>query len=279
MRGRLARTASSVHITGMPTLSGRTFSAAREPPVIGIVCCARVDGDHVLHTVSEKYIAAALDGVGGLPLLVPAIGARLAAEAAVARIDGLLVPGSPTDIEPHHYGGPPLAPERKLDPQRDATSLPLLRAAVRADLPVLAICRGIQELNVALGGSLHPRLHEMPGRLDHRAPKGAVEIRYAHAAHPVSFAPGGYFAQLGGVATLVVNSLHHQGIDRLAAGLVVEATAPDGQIEAVRQPQARFVVGVQWHPEHRHAEEAFSRALFLAFGDACRDHARRRRAA
>jgi putative glutamine amidotransferase len=261
-------------------LSARASSAAREPPpVIGVICCARVDGDHVLHTVSEKYIAAAVDGVGGLPLLVPAMGDRIAAEEAVARIDGLLVPGSPSDVEPHHYGGPPLAPERKLDPKRDATSLPLLRAAVRADLPVLAICRGIQELNVALGGSLHQRLHEMPGRLDHRSPKGEVEVRYAHAAHPVSFAQGGYFAELGGVLTLIVNSLHHQGIDRLAPGLAVEATAPDGQIEAVRLPQARFVIGVQWHPEFRHAEQPFSRALFAAFGEACRAHARRRRAA
>ena len=264
----------------MPSFSARAPSAAREPPpVIGIVCCARIDADHVLHTVSEKYIAATTDGVGGLPLLVPAVGDRIAADEAVARIDGLLVPGSPSDVEPHHYGGPPLAPERKLDPKRDGMSLPLLRAAVRADLPVLAICRGIQELNVALGGSLHQRLHELPGRLDHRAPQGTVEVRYAHAAHLVSFTPGGYFAELGGVTTLVVNSLHHQGIDRLASGLVVEATAPDGQIEAVRQPQARFVVGVQWHPEHRHADEPFSRALFAAFGEACRAHARRRRAA
>jgi putative glutamine amidotransferase len=264
----------------MPTLTARASSAAREPPpVIGVICCARADGDHVFHAVSEKYILAAVDGVGGLPLLVPAVGDRIAAEETVARIDGLLVPGSPSDIEPQHYGGAPPAPERKHDPKRDATSLPLLRAAVRADLPVLAICRGIQELNVALGGSLHQRLHEMPGRLDHRAPKGELDVRYAHAAHAVCLTPGGYFAGLGGIATLVVNSLHHQGIDRLAPGLVVEATAPDGQIEAVRQPQARFVVGVQWHPEHRHAEEPFSRALFAAFGEACRAHARRRRAA
>lgn len=264
----------------MRTFPTRAPSAARElPPVIGIVCCVRSEGDHVLHTVSEKYIAAATDGAGGLPLLVPGVGDRIAAEDVVARIDGLLVPGSPTDVEPHHYGGPPLAPERKLDSKRDGMSLPLLRAAVRADLPVLAICRGIQELNVALGGSLHQRLHELPGRLDHRAPQGEIDVRYAHAAHRVSFTPGGYFAELGGVTTLVVNSLHHQGIDRLASGLVVEATAPDGQIEAVRQPQAQFVIGVQWHPEHRHAEEPFSRVLFAAFGEACRAHARRRRAA
>jgi putative glutamine amidotransferase len=264
----------------MLTLPKRAFSAAGEPPpVIGVICCAHVEAERVVHAVSEKYILAAVDGAGGLPLLVPAMGERIAAEEAVARIDGLLVPGSPSDVEPHHYGGPTLAPERKLDPKRDGMSLALLRAAVRADLPVLAICRGIQELNVALGGSLHQRLHELPGRLDHRAPKGEIEVRYAHAAHPVSFTPGGYFESLGGAASLVVNSLHHQGIDRLAPGLVVEAIAPDGQIEAVRLVDARFVIGVQWHPEHHHAEEPFSRVLFAAFGEACRAHASRRRAA
>ncbi|HXQ53507.1 MAG TPA: gamma-glutamyl-gamma-aminobutyrate hydrolase family protein [Stellaceae bacterium] len=250
------------------------------PPVIGVICCAHVEGDHILHAVSEKYITAAIDGAGGLPLLLPAAGDRIAAEEAVARLDGILAPGSRSHIEPRHYGAEPGVPDAHHDPRRDGMSLPLLRAAVRADVPVLAICRGIQELNVALGGSLHQCLCELPGRLDHRAPKGAVEVRYAHTAHPVALAPGGLFERLnGGAASLVVNSLHHQGIDRLAPGLVVEATAPDGQIEGARLPQARFVVGVQWHPEYRHADEPFARALFAAFGEACCAHARRRRAA
>jgi putative glutamine amidotransferase len=259
----------------------RVLSSGDAPPVIGIACCVKVDGDHAYHGVSEKYIMAALDSAGGLPLLVPAICDRVAAEEAVARIDGILLPGSVTDIEPHHYGGVPLAPDRKVDPKRDTTSLALVRAAVKADMPVLAICRGMQELNVALGGSLHVRLHEVPGRLDHRARRNVtVDVRYAHDAHPVTLAPDGLFRALNdGAETLVVNSLHTQGIDRLAAGLVVEATAPDRQIEAVRFAQARFVVGVQWHPEYRHAEEPFSRALFAAFGAACGAHARRRRAA
>lgn len=257
------------------------FGGSEPPPVIGLVCCVRTEGDHTFHTVSEKYVVTVVNAVGGLPLLVPAAGDRVAAEEAVRRLDGLLLPGSRTDIEPHHYGGSALPPERKVDPKRDETSLPLLRAAARMNLPVLAICRGMQELNVALGGSLHGVLHEVPGRLDHRAPKrDTMDERYAHDAHSVAFTPGGFFAALNGGATeLVVNSLHFQGIDRLAPGLVVEATAPDGQIEGVRVPQARFIVGVQWHPEHRHQEQPFSRALFAAFGDACRAHARRRRAA
>lgn len=251
------------------------------PPVIGIICCSRQEGDHILHTVSQKYIVAAVEGSGGLPFLVPAIGDRIAAEAAAARLDGLLIPGSRSNVEPHHYGGASSLPETPHDPARDSMSLPLLRAAVAADVPVLAICRGIQELNVALGGSLHQLVHEVPGRLDHRSRRRGepIDVRYAYDAHPVTFTPGGMFERIAGQATLIVNSLHQQGIDRLAPGLVVEATAPDGQIEAVRLPTARFVIGVQWHPEHRLADQPFSRSLFALFGEACHGHLRRRLAA
>lgn len=265
----------------MPNTVARVSSIGHAlPPVIGIICCSRVDGDHVLNTASHKYVIAAADGAGGLPLLVPAAGDRISAAAAVSRLDGLLVPGSRSNVEPHHYDGPPSEPETVHDPARDSMSLPLLRAAVEADLPVLAICRGIQELNVALGGTLHQRVHEVPGRLDHRARRGLpLDARYAYDAHPVTLAQGGLFERLAGSASLTVNSLHHQGIDRIAPGLIVEATAPDGQIEAVRLPTARFVVGVQWHPEHRLADEPFSRALFALFGEACLGHSRHRHAA
>jgi putative glutamine amidotransferase len=230
--------------------------------------------------VSQKYIVAASQGAGGLPLLVPAAGDHITAAELVTRLDGILVPGSRSNVEPHRYGGPPSAPDTAHDPARDDMSLPLLRAAVEADLPVFAICRGIQELNVALGGSLHQRVHELPGRLDHRARRGLpVDARYAYDAHSVTLAPGGLLERIAGGSSLIVNSLHHQGIDRLAPGLVVEATAPDGQIEAVRLPGARFVIGVQWHPEHRLAEEPVSRALFALFGEACLGASRRRRAA
>jgi len=249
--------------------------AAGPRPVVGIICCTRREGDHALHAVVEKYVVAAAEGAGVMPVLVPALDAGYA-EDAVARLDGLLAPGSRSNVEPHHYGGPPSIPETAHDPARDGMALPLLRAAVAADLPVLAICRGIQELNVALGGSLHQQVHAVPGRLDHRAPKGPIDLRYGHRAHPVDLVAGGFFERLAGARQITVNSLHGQGIDRLASGLAVEATAPDGQIEAVRLPQARFVVGVQWHPEYRLGDDPFSRALFAAFGAACRAHAARR---
>ncbi len=156
------------------------------------------------------------------------------------------------------------------DPDRDATTLPLIREAVRRDMPVLAICRGIQELNVALGGSLHQRIFEMPERFNHRRRRRdmTMEERYA-PSHPVALTEGGRLAELIGATEIMVNSLHGQGIDQPAPGLLVEAVAPDGQIEAVSLPGARFVVGVQWHPEYRAAENPMSRALFSAFAHAC----------
>jgi putative glutamine amidotransferase len=246
-------------------------------PLVGLPCCTRLVGELPTHWVGEKYITAVTDAAHAMPLLVPSLGQRLDPEDVVARLDGLLLTGSRSNVEPHHYGGAPSVEGTLHDPTRDALTLPLIRAAVAAGLPVLAICRGIQELNVALGGTLHQRLHELAGRLDHRAPEGSVERRYAHDAHRVRLAPDGLLERLAGSTTLVVNSLHAQGIDGLAPDLVIEAEAPDGQIEAVRHRLAPFVVGVQWHPEYRVLDNPFGRALFAAFGAACRGFARTRR--
>jgi putative glutamine amidotransferase len=248
--------------------------AGDPPPIIGVPCSTRLVGEHPTHWVGEKYIVAVSDVAAGLPLLLPALGERMALGDLVGRLDGLLLTGSPSNVEPHHYGGPPSAPGTLHDAQRDASTLPLIRAAVAANLPVLAICRGLQELNVALGGTLHQSVHELAGRLDHRAPKGDAAQRYGRAAHPVALIPGGLFEQFAAARELAVNSLHSQGIDRLAPTLAIEAMAPDGQIEAVRHRDAAFVVGVQWHPEYRAGENAFSRALFAAFGAACRAYSR-----
>lgn len=246
-------------------------------PLVGLPCCTRLIGELPGHWVGEKYITAVSDAADALPVLLPALADRVDPENVVRRIDGLLLTGSRSNVEPHHYDGPPSAEGTAHDPSRDALTLPLIRAAVDGGLPVLAICRGIQELNVALGGSLHQRVHEVAGRIDHRSRQGTTAERYAHDAHRVSLAPGGLLERLAGAPELLVNSLHAQGIDRLAPPLVVEAEAPDGQIEAVRHRAAAFVVGVQWHPEYRVLDSAFGRALFAAFGEACRGFARRRR--
>ncbi len=239
-------------------------------PLVGIAACLRTINERPLHAVSERYTLAVVEACGSVPILLPAVGAAIEVSRLLDGLDGLLLPGSPSNVEPRHYGGAPSASGTLHDPARDATTLPLIREAVRRDLPVLAICRGIQELNVALGGSLHQRVHELPGRLDHRAPQGVTnEERYA-PVHAVRLTPGGVLAALAGSAEVMVNSVHAQGIDRLATGLFVEAVAADGQIEGVSLLEARFVVGVQWHPEWKPLENPFSRALLAAFGEACR---------
>jgi len=188
-----------------------------------------------------------------------------------------MLTGSPSNVEPHRYGGPASAEGTLHDAERDATTLPLIRAAIDMGVPLLGICRGFQELNVAFGGTLHQRVHEVPGMRDHREDKTApVEVQYAKA-HPVRLAPDGLLARIAGTDELRVNSVHGQGIDRLAPGLSVEATAPDGLVEAVRVDGAgAFALAVQWHPEWRFWEDSASAALFAAFGDAARARAERR---
>jgi putative glutamine amidotransferase len=158
------------------------------------------------------------------------------------------------------------------------TTLPLIRRALELGVPLLAICRGIQELNVALGGSLHQHVHEVAGRSDHRSDKSVPLAERYGPAHPITLTPRGILqGLLDGAATVEVNSLHGQAIDRLAPGLAVEALVPDGTIEAVRVVGVRgFALGVQWHPEWRVLDNPISRRLFAAFGAACRARARSR---
>jgi len=238
-------------------------------PLIGIPSCLRTINERAFHGVNERYPSAVIDATGCLPVLIPAIGSKVDVCALLDRLDGLLLTGSPSNVHPSHYGAIPSHPEILHDRERDATTLPLIREAVRRDLPILAICRGIQELNVALGGTLHQRVHEVPGRLNHRSRKDSPDGPYG-PAHSVALTMGGLLASFVGAAEVMVNSLHSQGIDRLAPRLRVEAVAPDGQIEAVSLPEARFVVGVQWHPEHKALDNPFSSALFSAFARACR---------
>lgn len=246
-------------------------------PLIGIPACARMMGAHPFHVAGDKYIRAVSEGAGALPLLIPALGDGLDLDDLLARLDGVLVTGSASNVEPHRYGGPPSAEGTLHDPARDATTLPLIRAALAAGVPLLGICRGFQELNVALGGTLHQRVHDVPGLSDHREDDTApLEVQYG-PAHSVTLAPGGVLARLAGCGAVRVNSVHGQGIDRLAPGLAVEARAPDGLVEAVRVADApALALAVQWHPEWRFQENPLSSALFAALGDAAAERARRR---
>jgi len=238
-------------------------------PLIGIPACLRQVNKRIFHGVNDRYPNAVIDAAKCLPLLIPAVGSKVDVCAVLERLDGLLLTGSPSNVHPNYYGAEPSHPDILHDRERDATTLPLIREAIRRDLPILAICRGIQELNVALGGTLHQRVHELPGRLNHRSRKDSADGPYG-PAHSVTLTAGGLLNSLAGASEVMVNSLHSQGIDLPAPGLRVEAVAPDGQIEAVSLPEARFVVGVQWHPEHKAADNPLSRALFVAFAEACR---------
>jgi len=246
-------------------------------PLIGIPADRRMVGAHPFHMVGEKYALAVMGAAGAAPLLIPALAEELGFDELLERLDGLLFTGSPSNVEPHQYQGPPSAPGTLHDPARDATTLPLIRKAVQAGVPVFGICRGFQEMNVAFGGTLHQRLHEVPGHLDHRDDDSQpLEVQYG-PAHEVTLEPGGVLRALAPGERVRVNSLHNQGIDRLGSGLAVEARAPDGVIEAFRVRDARrFALAVQWHPEWKVMSHPFSQALFAAFGQASRERAQSR---
>ena len=245
-------------------------------PVIGIPADRRLLGQHWFHCVGEKYINAVALAADAVPVLVPALGEQHLQDW-LESFDGILFTGSASNVEPHRYQGEHSAPGTLHDPERDATTLPMITRAVEAGLPVFGICRGFQEMNVAFGGTLIQNLQEQPGLLDHREDKTQpLEGQYA-PAHEVELTEGGLLNRIAGQRRIKVNSVHSQGVGRLGAGLLTEAVAEDGVIEAFRVDSApAFALAVQWHPEWRVMDNPFSRALFAAFGQAGRARASRR---
>lgn len=253
------------------------MSAATRQPLVGIPACHKLLGEHPFHAVGEKYITGVTDGAAALPLLIPSLAGRIDLDEVLASVDGILLTGSPSNVEPHRYAGPPSRPGVMLDARRDDAVLPLVRRAVETGVPLFAICRGLQELNVAYGGTLHQHLEEVPGRFDHRRDPSLPFDRQYDPRHPVTLTPGGRLAELWPEAQVQVNSLHGQGVDRVADGLAIEATASDGTVEALRVEGApAFALAVQWHPEWRVLENPFYAATFAAFGEALARHAARR---
>jgi putative glutamine amidotransferase len=245
-------------------------------PVVGVTADRTTIGAHPSHATGEKYLTAVSDGAQALAFMLPALGHRQPVADILAAVDGLMFTGSYSNVEPLRYNGPPSAPGTLHDPARDATTLPLLRDAIDAGVPVLAICRGFQEMNVAFGGTLHQSVHTVQGYRDHRENSDdSLDVQYG-PSHPLQLAPAGLLARLAsGAQTVRVNSLHAQGIERLGDSLRVEARAPDGLIEAIGVADARaFALGVQWHPEWKFAADPLSGAIFRAFGDACRERMR-----
>jgi putative glutamine amidotransferase len=248
-----------------------------QKPLVWLPACHReLDlADPGGYTVLADRYAAAVTALGLQPVLFPMAGAADVA-ALLEGVDGVLLTGSPSNVEAARFGATPL-PGDLLDPRRDALTMALVPAAIASGTPVLGVCRGLQEMNVALGGSLHQQVHAEPGLMDHREPDGIdLEAQFA-TRHEVRLLPGSAFAQWAGGTTAMVNSLHGQGIKRLAEPLVAEALAPDGLVEGVRVEHAlAFAFGVQWHPEWRHEVNPFYARTLEAFAQACAEHRRRR---
>jgi len=249
-------------------------------PLVGIPCDVTRFGLNPFHGVGEKYINAVAHGADVCPMLIPAydtgedmqaMDQNIVLDRILNQIDGLFLSGSPSNIEPKNYSSEQSLTPEFHDPQRDSMNLSLIREAIKRKIPILAVCRGMQELNVALGGTLHQRVYEVEGLMDHREDKNASRQQQYSNAHTVELAENGLLAQLTGQSTLEVNSLHGQGMRTLGKGLIAEAHAPDGLIEAIRlDDHEHFVLAVQWHPEWQFQENPNSTAIFEAFGKAIR---------
>ena len=248
----------------------------RRPPLVLVPACNRLLGAYPYQVVGQKYIDA-VRLAGALPLVVPSAEAH-EIDALLDLADGVFLTGSPSNVHPSHFGETVHDANLPLDAARDAWTLPLIPKALERGIPLLGICRGFQEANVALGGSLHQAVQDQPGHADHRAREDAPpEVQYG-VAHPVEVAPGGVLESIVEQRRIEVNSLHGQGVKRLAPGLRVEARAPDGLIEAFSAPEAKgFNLCLQWHPEWQAGRNAVSMRLLRAFGAACRTYRERHR--
>jgi len=241
-----------------------------------VPACNRLLAGQPFQVAGKKY-ADAVRLAGCLPLVVPSV-ERDDIDALLDMAHGIFLTGSPSNVHPSHFGETVHDEQLPLDPERDSWILPLIPRALELGLPLLAICRGFQETNVALGGTLHQAVHEVPGRYDHRArADAAAELQYG-VAHAVHVEPGGTLEAIVGRPTIEVNSAHGQGVNRLAPGLRVEARAPDGLVEAFCAPRAKgFNLCVQWHPEWQAESNPVSMQLFKAFGAACQAYRDRHR--
>lgn len=240
-------------------------------PVVAVAADTKQLESYRWQATADTYLTA-LIGAGAIPLILPSLPGIHDLDGVLDRVDGVLLPGSRSNVHPNRYGEAEHEKALPHDPARDAATLPLISATLRRGIPLFAICRGMQELNVAQGGTLISEVQELEGRLDHRAPVDDDRaVRFA-IRQDVTVQPGGVLASILGAGTIRVNSLHRQAIGRLGEGLTVEALAPDGTIEAVSVTAARtFAIGVQWHPEYWAASDEPSRKLFAAFGDAVRE--------
>ncbi|MGB0936698.1 MAG: gamma-glutamyl-gamma-aminobutyrate hydrolase family protein [Colwellia sp.] len=239
-------------------------------PVIGVICDQEIVGPHPFHIAGDKYIKALTATSPCLPILIPALADESTMDQLLGMLDGLLCTGGYSMVDPLHYQNEQAPAETKLDKARDNTSIPLIKKAIAQGVPLLGVCRGFQELNVALGGSLHQKLHETNKYIEHREDKDKTLAEQYADSHEVELVAGSPLADLINQSTVMVNSLHTQGIDKLADGLMVNGVAPDGLVEAVSVKDAQaFAIAVQWHPEWQVEKNNQNLKLFKAFLRAC----------
>lgn len=248
-------------------------------PLIGLPADTYEKSGFLFHSVGDKYVRAVAEVTQCLPVMIPSLGKVMDLEALLDNLDGVVMTGAPSNVHPPHYGEEASADHEPYDHDRDSTSLDLIRRVIAKGMPLFCICRGFQELNVVLGGTLETELQRGANRLDHRARQiEDLDIRYG-PAHEIAITPGGVLARVLGKDRTMVNTVHRQGIKKLAAVLNVEAQAPDGVIEAVSVKGAKsFALGTQWHPEYKAALNPDSVKLFGAFGDAARRYRAERQA-
>ncbi len=246
-------------------------------PLVGLPADTYESHGFLFHSLGDKYVRAVAEVSRCTPLMIPSMIDALHLDQLLDPFDGILMTGAVSNVHPPHYGEDATADHEPYDHARDAITLKLIRAVIDRGIPLFCICRGFQELNVVLGGTLETELQKGEGRLDHRAPQSPdTDVRYA-PAHSIAIAPGGMLERILGKSETRINSIHRQGVKKLAPGLQVEATAPDGVIEAVSVKNAKaFAFGSQWHPEYKAAGNPDSVRLFTAFGDAVRAHNRDR---
>ena len=246
-------------------------------PLVGLPADTHESHGFLYHSIGDKYTRAVAEAANCTPVMIPSMIDVLQLDALLDHFDGILMTGAVSNVHPPHYGEQPSADHEPYDHARDATTLKLISRVVERGIPLFCICRGFQELNVVMGGTLETELQRSEGRLDHRAAKNDdTDVRYG-PAHMINIRAGGMLERILGKRETMVNSIHRQGIKRLAPGLSAEATAPDGIIEAVSVREARtFAFGTQWHPEYKALNNPDSVKLFAAFGDAVRAHARMR---
>jgi putative glutamine amidotransferase len=246
-------------------------------PFVGLPADTYESHGFLFHSLGDKYVRAVAEVSKCTPLMIPSMIDAMHLDELLNPFDGILMTGAVSNVHPPHYGEEPTTDHEPYDHARDAMTLKLIRAVIDRGIPLFCICRGFQELNVAMGGSLETELQKGEGRLDHRAPQSDdTDVRYG-PKHKITITKGGMLERIIGKSETMVNSIHRQGVKKLATGLNAEAVAPDGIIEAVSVKAAKsFAFGTQWHPEYKAANNPDSVNLFNAFGDAVRAHYRDR---